>query len=182
MSKQEFLAYVGYIYEATRSVMQAVPHQKLNYRPRPEMMSIGQLMHHMSSICGGSIKQVFEGNFPPADPNRPVQWSSEKDLHECRSVQEALDRLNRDEASLKIILNQMDNADFRNRNVQPPWSPKPFKAWLFCLLMADHLSLHRMQLYQYLRLLGEPVDTLTLYGLHSPHHALSVKEALTVVV
>ncbi len=171
MTKQEFLVFVDNIYQGARSVMHSIPRDKLNFRPRPDMMTIGQLIHHMGILCGGSIKHVFEGKFPPSDPSKPVDvWTAEKDLHECRTVQEGLDLLDRDEATLKVLLKEMDPNDFRSKTVQPPWSPKPLKIWHYCLLMADHLSCHRMQLYQYLKILGEPVNTATLYGLNPSNH------------
>lgn len=170
MTKQEFLIYVDGIYAGARSVIHAVPHGKMNYRPRPDMMSIGQLLHHMGSGCGGSIKHVLEGKFPPTDPSKPIIWTGESDFHECRTVQEALDRLDRDEATLKVVLTEMEPDDFRSRTIQPPWSPTPYKLWHYCLMMADHLSCHRMQLYQYLKLLDVPVDTTILYGLKLENH------------
>jgi hypothetical protein len=59
----------------------------------------------------------------------------------------------------------MSEEDFQSRMIQLPWAPVKIPAWALALMMADHLSVHRMQLFQYLRIMGLPVNTMTLYGM-----------------
>jgi hypothetical protein len=47
--------------------------------------------------------------------------------------------------------------------VSVPWGP-PMPMWRTCLGMAEHWLNHKYQLFFYLKLLGQPVNTMTLYA------------------
>ncbi|NUP90662.1 MAG: DinB family protein [Candidatus Sumerlaeia bacterium] len=162
MTREDFLHYAAGVYHGTRSVLRAVPADQLDHRPRPGMMSIGQLIRHLASATASPFKYVLEnpGPAPGAGPQLPpVDFYKPYD-----TVQEALEHLDRDEKSLRETVMAMTEEEFQTRDVRPPWMPHAMKVWHFALDMVDHQSSHRMQLFQYLRCLGLPVNTFTLYG------------------
>ena len=50
-----------------------------------------------------------------------------------------------------------------NRTVSPPWASTKLERMASGFL--GHFNNHKMQLFTYLKLLGLPVDTQTLYGM-----------------
>ena len=63
----------------------------------------------------------------------------------------------------KAALTAVSPADFQARMVAVPWGP-PMPMWRTCLGMAEHWVNHKYQLFFYLKLLGQPVNTMTLYA------------------
>lgn len=163
MTREEFLACATETYAGTRSVLRAVPADKIDYCPREGMLSIAKLIRHIASACAGPFKFVLEGNFPPPTGKGPMTPASE--LKGYGSVDEALSHLDEDEKLLRSTVMGLSEEEFQTNQIQLPWAPVKVPVWHLGLMMTDHLSGHRMQLFQYLRILGEPVDTYTLYGM-----------------
>jgi len=167
MNREQFLQYAAGVYHGTRSVIRAVPADKLDYRPHPDMMSVAQVLEHLGIACGGSIKYVIDGNFGPL--KEPLQLLTADQLPKSLSKEDSLRALDADEKLMCEIVNGWSEEEFQTKMIQPPWLPFAQPAWQFCLDMVDHLSGHRMQLFQYLKQTGEPVNTWTLYGAEVPN-------------
>ncbi|MBN1475311.1 DinB family protein [Candidatus Sumerlaeota bacterium] len=163
MNREQFLGYAAGIYGATRSVMKAVPPGMVQHRPRPEMMSIAQLIRHTASACASPIGAMLKGDFPKPEGGE-LKLPTVEEMEGYDTVQEALDHLARDEKQLRELIMRLGEEEFQTREVHPPWLPKPVPVWLFSLMMLDHLSSHRVQLFQYLKSQGLPVNTMTLWG------------------
>jgi DinB superfamily len=164
MNREQFLTYAAGIYGATRSVMKAVPADMVQHRPRPEMMSIAQLIRHTASACAGPIGMMLGGDFPKPEGGE-LKLPTVEEMEGYDTVQEALDHLDRDEKQLRELVMGLSEEEFQTREVQPPWLPMPVAIWFFGLMMLDHLSTHRVQLFQYLKAEGLPVNTMTLWGM-----------------
>jgi hypothetical protein len=78
-------------------------------------------------------------------------------------VQEALDKLAKDQKILRATLDGISEADFTNQVVSVPWGWKA-KMEIMAVSFLGHFDNHKMQLFTYLKLLGLPVNTETLYG------------------
>ncbi len=78
-------------------------------------------------------------------------------------VQEALDKLAKDRQVLRSTLDGITEADFANRVVSTPWGWHG-KLEIMAVNFLGHTLNHKMQLFTYLKLLGFPVNTETLYG------------------
>lgn len=165
MNRELYLEYASNAYTAARSVIRAVPADKLDYRPAPGMMSVAQLLHHIGTACGMAVQMVIQGDHKPMDPANPMHMPTLDELETCSSAEEALRMLDEDQALLKKTVMALSEEDFQTGMTQPPWMPVPSNKTVFCLDMVDHLTGHKMQLFQYLRILGEKVNTWTLYGI-----------------
>lgn len=162
MTREGFLAHAARIYRGARSVLRAVPPDLIDHRPQPSMMSVGQLIRHMASACGGAFEFALHFRHEPAAP--PHTEPRLDSLRSHGSAGDALAHLDRDEQALRRTVLGLSEEEFQTREVPLPWSGETVPVWMLALLMADHLSVHRMQLFQYLRAAGLPVDTGTLYG------------------
>ena len=78
------------------------------------------------------------------------------------TVQEALANLEKDKATLSEVLSGITEEDFANRVVSTPWGWES-KMEQMALNFREHFTTHKMQLFTYLKLLGFPVNTNTLY-------------------
>lgn len=161
MNREEFLEYAAPVYQAARAVLKAVPADRLDYAPRAGMLTIGQVAMHIGSACAGAIQFVAGGNFPPMTEKMGLPPG---ESFPTGTIAEALAALDADEKLLREIVMGWTEEQFQHDVVQEPWSPVPTTNWKLCLSMLDHLSGHKMQLFQYLRILGCDVNTWTLFG------------------
>jgi hypothetical protein len=65
--------------------------------------------------------------------------------------------------AIDFIENEISDEDFFSKVVSAPWGFKG-ETWKAVLMANSHLLNHKMQLHLYLKLLGLPVNTQTLYG------------------
>jgi hypothetical protein len=86
-----------------------------------------------------------------------------ENLPSC-SPQEALDKLEKDKKTLRQVLDGVSEADFTNKVVSVPWGMTA-KFERMAIYFLGHFINHKMQLFTYLKLLGLPVNTETLYGM-----------------
>jgi len=80
------------------------------------------------------------------------------------SKSEALQAIEKDlNDAIDFIEKDISEEDFFSKVVSAPWG---FKGEIrkAVLMAKDHLVNHKMQLHIYLKLLGQPVNTQTLYG------------------
>jgi uncharacterized damage-inducible protein DinB len=141
----------------TRRILERVPGDKLEWRPHPKSMSLGQLAMHVASIPGdlSGLAQADEfdasqANFTPPSPG---------------SVEEILTA---HDASLGVAQDYLGGVD--ERTAQGNWRLTFMGKEIFTAprrevirsLMLNHWYHHRGQLSVYLRLLDVPVPVI--YG------------------
>jgi len=78
------------------------------------------------------------------------------------TIPEALDKLEKDKTILGEFLATISEEDFTNKEVSTPWGMHG-KMERMAISFREHFTNHKMQLFTYLKLLGLPVDTGTLY-------------------
>ena len=76
--------------------------------------------------------------------------------------EEALERLEKDKVILRDVLDGLREEDFAQKPVSTPWGWKG-KLEIMAVLFREHFTNHKMQLFTYLKLLGLPVTTESLY-------------------
>jgi ribosomal protein L6P/L9E len=91
----------------------------------------------------------------------PMDGAAHPPMPSC-SVQEALAKLEKDKATIREVLAGVSEEDFANKIVKVPWGWEN-KLELMSLDFREHFINHKMQLFTYLKLLGFPVNTETLY-------------------
>ena len=160
MTKDEFYNWVMEVYRPVEAMIRMVPPDKLDWRPRDNFMSFGQLVCHLGDGLGHEMQSLFAGKWPYS----PAEMQEKMKLDNCPSCspQEAIQKLNKDKKTLKEVLAGISEQDFGSRIVSTPWNWKG-KCELMSYRMLEHFLHHKMQLFTYLKLTGLPVHTGTLY-------------------
>jgi len=159
MNKDEFCQYVLDCYKPAESLLRMVPADKLNWKPGPTFMSLGQLICHLSGGVGSDLGVLVSGTWPGAEEMEKAMRP--ENIPAC-GVEEALGKLERDKTTLRVVLSHITEDDFANRVVSVPWGWRS-KMERMALDFREHFVNHKMQLFTYLKLLGVPVNTATLY-------------------
>jgi uncharacterized damage-inducible protein DinB len=159
VKKEEFYKYVMDSFRPAETLIKMVPEDKLDYRPASGFMSMGQLICHLcDGGIGESLRKTVRGDWPKMDE---MEESMKHELPAC-SPQEALDKLEQDREVLRETLDGVSEKDFTNKLVSVPWGWEA-KIEMMALQFLSHFFHHKMQLFTYLKLLGFPVNTTTLY-------------------
>jgi hypothetical protein len=159
VTKDEFCQYALDAYKPVEAMLKMVPADKLGWRPGPSFMSLGQLIFHLSGGLGAELRMVITGDWPKMD-NMEEAMKLEN-LPFC-TVTEALAKLEEDKNMLRTTLDSVTEEEFANKVVSVPWGWKS-KMERMSLDFREHFVNHKMQLFTYLKLLGFPVNTNTLY-------------------
>ena len=155
VNKEEFYQYALDSFRPAETMLKMVPADKLDWKPGPSFMTLGQLIYHLSSGIGTELHMAFTNSWP-----KPEDMIS-KEMPTC-NVQEALDKLEKDKMTLREVLASVSEEDFANKIISVPWGWKS-KMEKMALDFREHFTNHKMQLFTYLKLLGFPVNTETLY-------------------
>jgi hypothetical protein len=160
MTKNEYYEVVMENYRPAETLIGMVPADKLNWKPGPTFMSVGQLIYHLSDGLGSGFAMLFSGKWPSM-----AEMEAEMKLENLPSCnpQEALDKLEKDKKILHEALENLSEEDFTNKVVSVPWGWAA-KTERMAISFLGHFTNHKMQLFTYLKLLGLPVNTETLYG------------------
>ena len=160
MTPKEFVEYAESIYRPTAKLISLAPASKLDWKPgKGGYMNLGQLLHHLST-CPGAFVAAVNNAFPPSDA---FQKFVQEDLRNTKTPEVAVREASRGWDEAKAALTGVSSAEFQARMVAVPWGP-PMPLWRTCLGMAEHWVNHKYQLFFYLKLLGQPVNTMTLYA------------------
>jgi uncharacterized damage-inducible protein DinB len=161
MTKNEYYEVVMENYRPVEKLIGMVPADKLDWKPGPTFMSVGQVLCHLSDGFGGGFDMLLSGKWPSME--EMGEGMKLENLPSC-SPQEALDKLEKDKKILRQVLDGVSEGDFTNKVVSVPWGMKA-KLERMAISFLEHFTNHKMQLFTYLKLLGLPVNTETLYGM-----------------
>jgi hypothetical protein len=160
VTKNEFYDVVMGSVRPAEKLIALVPPDKLAWKPGPTFMSLGQVICHLSDGVGSGLEMLVTGKWPPME-EMEAGMKLEK-MPSC-GPEEALEKLVKDAKTLRTTLDGISEADFTNRVVSVPWGWKA-KMEIMGVSFLGHFDNHKMQLFIYLKLLGLPVNTETLYG------------------
>jgi hypothetical protein len=160
MTKNEFCEMVLQSFQPAEKLISMVPADKLSWRPGPTFMSTGQVICHLSDGVGSGLESLVSDKWPSMEEMEAGMKL--ENMPSC-GVQEALSKLEKDKATLRATLDGISEGDFTNRVVSVPWGWKA-KLEIMAVNFLEHFNNHKMQLFIYLKLLGLPVNTETLYG------------------
>jgi uncharacterized damage-inducible protein DinB len=161
MTKNEFYEVVMENFRPAEKLIGMVPADKLNWQPGPTFMNLGQVICHLSDGLGGGLEMLLGGKWPSMEEME--EGMKLENLPSC-NLQEALDKLEKDKKVLRQVLDGLSEEDFTNKVVSVPWGWTG-KMELMAVHFLEHFMNHKMQLFTYLKLLGLPVNTQTLYGM-----------------
>jgi hypothetical protein len=161
MTKDEYYQWVMEVYQPAEAMIRLVPRDKLNWRPRENFFSFGQVVCHLSEGLGRELECLLSGKWPYT----PEQMGEMMKLENCPSCspEEALEKLNKDKKALRDVLAGLTEQEFSSKVVTTPWGWQG-KCELISYRFLEHFLNHKMQLFTYLKLIGLPVNTMTLYS------------------
>jgi uncharacterized damage-inducible protein DinB len=142
--------------QATRRVLERVPSDKLQWRPHPKSMSLGQLAMHIANLPGAIAELSTRSSFDVTTPI-PLPEASSKDQI-LETFEDSLKRAT-------TLLRRMSDADLSSawrmlKDDQELWSIP--RGLFLRSVMLNHWYHHRGQLTVYLRQTGALVPAV--YG------------------
>jgi hypothetical protein len=159
MTREEFLNEYRQEIKVLHGLFSKAKDTDLNYRPRPDMMSTGQVTHHLAEGVGSAIQMTVTGQWPPMTGGLPTI----DQMKSVASFDEAGKMLDKDGALTTDYLGSLSEDQFANNVYTTPWGASG-KLWRLALYYLEHMQMHKMQLFQYLRIQGVAVNTMDLYA------------------
>jgi hypothetical protein len=160
MTKNDFTQLVMESFRPAEKLIGMVPADKLDWRPGPTFLSTGQVLCHLSDGVGGGLEMLVNNKWPSMEE---MESGMKLENMPACGVQEALSKMEKDKTILRKTLDGMSEEDFTNRVFSVPWGWKA-KMEIMSINFLGHFNNHKMQLFMYLKLLGLPVNTESLYG------------------
>ena len=158
MKKEEYIQYVIDAFRPAETLIKMVPDDRLDWKPGEGFMTVGQLIGHLGEGVGDALRKTLHGDWPAPEA---TEGSMKHSMPAC-NVDEALDKLKTDVIILEETLSGISEEDFQNLIVSVPWGWKA-KTERLSLQFLEHFFHHKMQLFMYLKMMGFPVNTETLY-------------------
>lgn len=163
MTRKEYMKYVEGIFRASRGLIQLTPEDKLNFKPKDGLMTIAQVLKHLSTCLGESLAMAIDQSWPKM-PEGEMLPTADK-LPKSNSAAEALKEIDQDWELLKKQIDRINDQEFNEKSFQVPWMPFPMTYTEFMMQALEHMSNHRMQLFIWLKLAGLNLHTGNLYGM-----------------
>jgi uncharacterized damage-inducible protein DinB len=160
-------------FAVTDNLMAMLKDEELGWKPATgdNWMTAGQLLMHLTTACGMCCKGFATGEWDMPemaggdDTSHEDMLPSADQLPTIASVAQAREALAADKAIALAVVAEAGENDLATRMVGAPWDQDETKELgRFMLEMVDHLALHKAQLFYYLKLMGRPVDTMSLWG------------------
>ncbi len=162
MTKNDFCELMMEAYKSAETLIRMLPADRLDWRPAAGFMSLGQLIEHLSNSSAGEVRCLVTNQWPITVEQMDEALKLEN-MPAC-SKEQALEKLAKDKATLREVLEGISEQDFAQKMVSTPWGWRG-KLERMLILVREHSTNHKMQLFTYLKLLGLPVNTETLYSI-----------------
>ena len=159
-------------YRTTEGLIDLVDENSLDWKPsaRNNWMTTGQLLMHLTNGCGAGMHGFATGdwgfpegvdpaNIPPEEMLQPAEK-----LPAVGSVKEAKKKLAEDKALAFKTLDKCSEEQLSTQIATAPWDEHEMVLGHRFLQMVHHLNVHKAQLFYYLKLQGQPVNTMHLWG------------------
>lgn len=160
MTREEFLNEYRQEIKVLQGLLAKAKTTDLNYRPLPDMMSTGQVVYHLSEGVGEALKMTVSGHWPEMPDGKLPTVDQMKSV---ATIEEAIKMLNKDSALTTDFLSSIPEKKFANNVYTTPWGASG-KLWRLALYYLEHMQMHKMQLFQYLRIQGVRINTMDLYA------------------
>lgn len=157
-------------YNSTEKLIALVSDDALDWKPETgqNWMTTGQLLQHITEACGFCCQGFVTGNWTPPGAE-PAESDSmlppAETMNSVSSVAKALELLAADKALAQRMVDEQGEEALATRMVSAPWDPTERILGHQLLGMVAHLESHKNQLFYYLKLQGQPVNTYNLYGM-----------------
>jgi len=161
-TKKDFTDQMKQTHAPLAAMIRMVPDGRIDWAPGKGFMTVGQLIRHISeNWC--IVRMLVKAEWPFKSEQEMVEGMKLENIPSC-SKAEALALSEKDLAeAVQFIEVEISEKDFFSKMVTAPWGFKG-EVWKGVLMACEHFLNHKMQLHLYLKLLGLPVNTGTLYG------------------
>lgn len=153
------LAYARTLWEEFRlvngitfRVLEAIPADKIDARPIPNMRTPKELVVHMAETMRGCAVGAIQGKIGNFEEQEPEKVAAMKSRDEMIAAMRSA--WNEADAAVRSMTETQATA-----NVETPWGFNP-PGWLCVQIIFDEHLHHRGQLFAYLRALGADVPFL----------------------
>ncbi|MBF0586997.1 DinB family protein [Prosthecochloris sp. N3] len=161
------------LYPCTVRLIDLLDQNDLQWKPSTgtNWMTTAQLLMHLSTACGVPMKDFVTGDSGIPEDLAANQLTFDEMLPPAehmpaaQSIPEALELLEQDRQMAGDAIDMCSENDLEQRLIPALWDPTPMPLGYRLLQMTGHLNQHKTQLYYYLKLMGKPVNTRTLYGI-----------------
>ncbi len=161
------------VFRCTEQLISMTDDSELSWKPSSgsNWMTTGQLLMHISTACGVPMKDFISCDSGMPDDLSANELTLEEMLPPAEkmpaveSVNQALLLLAEDKKMALSSLSGCSEEDLDSRPTPALWDPEPLPLGFRLLQMTAHLNQHKTQLFYYLKLMGKPVSTRTLYGI-----------------
>lgn len=159
-------------YKVTLNLVDLVDDGALGWKPASgaNWMTTGQVLHHLTNACGTCFKGFVTGDWgfpagvdPSQIPHEEMMPPAEK-LPTVQSKAEARALIEADLALALATLKTVSEEDLAGKPAPAPWDPSQMMLGRRLLQMVYHLTQHKGQLFYYLKLQGQPVNTMHLWS------------------
>jgi uncharacterized damage-inducible protein DinB len=161
------------VYAATEDLFRRVPSDALEWKPASgtNWMTVAQLLMHCTNACGMGIKGFLTGDWGLPEGVRFEDMRPEDMLPPASgmpsvgSVDEALRLLSEDRDLARKQLEGVGDSRLLGERSPAPWGGPEVTLFQHLESMVVHLGQHKGQLFYYLKLMGQEVDTGDLWGM-----------------
>ena len=160
-------------YAVTDKLMAMLKDEDLGWKPATgtNWMTVGQLLAHLTTACGMCCKGFVTGDWGLPDgasfedmPHEDMLPRAEK-LPTVDSVSAPREALAEDRKIGLSLVEQAGEDELASKMMSAPREQGHDKLLGKHMLdMVHHLSIHKAQLFYYLKMMGRPVDTTSLWG------------------
>ncbi len=160
------------MYAVTEALFRRVDPATLAWKPAvgQNWMTMGQLVMHCTNACGAPMKGFLTGDWglpegmkfediKPEDMLPPAEK-----LPAVDTMEQAFKLLAEDRATAAAQLSTADESRLLAESFPPPWGGRPVLLFQHLNNMIGHLGNHKSQLFYYLKLMGQDVNTMDMYG------------------
>lgn len=163
MNKKDFIGMMQKTQAPLVKMIEMIPDDKLEFRPADHFMTIGHLLKHFSDNWS-LIRMLAKDEWPDMSPEKMEEMMKLENIPSMAKP-EALEAMKKDlEDAIAFMENEVSEEDLMNQHVKAPWGFEG-ELWKGVLMAVEHQSGHKMQLHLYMKMLGLPVHTGTLYGM-----------------
>lgn len=126
-------------------------------------MTVGQVLKHLcENWC--IIKMMVTNEYPFSSTEEIAESMKLENTPTCTKA-EACAAMEKDlKDAVDNIENELSDEDFLNKEITAPWGFRG-EIWKTVVFAKEHQDHHKMQLHLYMKQLGLPVNTATLYGM-----------------
>ncbi|MEE8104831.1 MAG: DinB family protein [Planctomycetota bacterium] len=158
-------------YGATAQLIGRVKDEDLDWKPETgaNWMTTGRLLFHIAESCGMCFKGFVTGEWPMPEGAteggaEPAMATAEQ-MKSVGSVEEARTLLAADKQVALDMLAQAGESRLAEQGTPAPWDPRELPLGQRLLQMVGHLMQHKGQLFYYLKLQGQNVNSADLWGM-----------------